>query len=462
MVPFSTSMNAPTFDRRAILAAGTLQIGLLPTSVRASVNGGSPRARACILIFLDGGPSQIDLLDPKPDAPGEVRSPFRPIRTSADGVEVTDLLPLTARQMHHCCVVRSMHHQEMVHDPAVYQALTGRPHRNTGGNLVVDPTDFPQIGTVFQALSARPSPLPKAIELPETMKMGGRVLPGQGAGFLGAPLDPYRIQLSSNGVPEQPDLVPSPSNHAGRGVRRSQLLALVDRAAAPGREASDFTELQRKALDLLSRSDLTAALDLGSETQSTRERYGRHRHGQSLLMARRLVERGAPFVSVYWGKEEQDWADGKGRRLANNPWDTHRNHFPLVRDDLTPRADQALSALLVDLGERGLLDSTLVLWMGEFGRSPLISDFASREHWPYAYSLLLAGAGVPEGTVWGKTDAWAGQIVENPVTPADLAATVLALMGVDPHTALEDRFGHRHLAASGRPISHLMGRRAAG
>lgn len=162
-------------------------------------------------------------------------------------------------------------------------------------------------------------------------------------------------------------------------------------------------------------------------------------------------------MTVYWGHEDQDWADGKGRRPANNPWDTHRNHFPLVRDDLVPRADQALSALLADLAGRGLLEETLVVWMGEFGRSPKISEWASREHWPYAYSLLMAGAGMPGGAIYGKTDAWAGEVVENPVSPADISATILTALGVAPSTLIQDQQGRPYPLSQGRPIEVLVG-----
>jgi uncharacterized protein (DUF1501 family) len=170
-----------------------------------------------------------------------------------------------------------------------------------------------------------------------------------------------------------------------------------------------------------------------------------------VLLARRLVEAGTRFVTVYWGNEEQDWADGRGPRLANNPWDTHRNHFPLVKDDLVPRADQTLAALLSDLGERGMLDETLVLWMGDFGRTPYISKpWASRDHWPFAFTVLLAGAGVKAGSVLGATDRLAAQVTDHPVSPADLTATMLWALGVDP--------GHSVPAASGKPHRLSLGR----
>jgi arylsulfatase A-like enzyme len=198
------------------------------------------------------------------------------------------------------------------------------------------------------------------------------------------------------------------------------------------------------------------AFDLEREAPDQRERYGRNRHGQSVLLARRLVEAGSRFVTVYWGKELQDWADGKGERLANNPWDTHRNHFPLTRDELVPRADRALAALLEDLSERGMLEETLVVWMGEFGRSPKISEWASREHWPYANTILMAGAGLPGGAVYGKTDGWAAEVTENPVSPADVIATIFQLLGLDPRASIHDAGGRPYPLSEGEPIRALL------
>jgi len=226
--------------------------------------------------------------------------------------------------------------------------------------------------------------------------------------------------------------------------------------AAPG--AGDFERFRQQALELLGRPQVRRAFDLEREPAAVRERYGLNRHGQSVLLARRLVEAGGRFVTVYWGKEMQDWADGRGPRLANNPWDTHRNHFPLVRDELLPRADRALAALVEDLHERGLLESTLVVWMGDFGRTPRIDrKYASRDHWPHANTVLFAGAGVPGGLVHGRTDRLAAEVTEHPVSPADLTATVFHLLGVDPHAAVRDGQGRPFPLSEGRPVRALLG-----
>jgi hypothetical protein len=405
--PEGTAM--PPFDRRDFLRLGT--IGLAGLALPGVAAASAPRARSCILLYMDGGPSHLDLWDLKPDAPAEVRGPFRPIATTVAGVRVCEHLPLTSRQMHRLAQVRSVRHQEGVHDPAVYQMLTGSRHPSSGGGLTVKPDDCPHMACAFGRLDTRRVTLPRVIELPETMKMEARTLPGQ------------------------------------NGARR----ALARRASR-----GSLDDYQRQALDLLSRPATRRAFDLSREPAKVRERYGMNRHGQSVLLARRLAESGARFVTVYWGKEMQDWADGKGRRPANNPWDTHRNHFPLVKDDLLPRADRALAALLEDLHARGLLGETLVVWMGDFGRTPKIDrKYASRDHWPGANTVLFAGAGVPAGAVIGRTDRLAAEVTDSPVSPADLTATIVAKLGVDPAATIRDAQGRPHAISEGRAIRAL-------
>jgi hypothetical protein len=222
-------------------------------------------------------------------------------------------------------------------------------------------------------------------------------------------------------------------------------------------ELSRFDVYQQQALDILSAPQVGAAFSLDREPADLRDRYGRNRHGQSVLLARRLIEAGSRFVTVYWGREDQDWADGRGPRPANNPWDTHRNHFPLVTESLLPRADRALAALLEDLQQRGLLDETLVVWMGDFGRTPRITKpWASRDHWPYAFSILMAGAGVRRGAVYGATDAQAAYVTADPITPADLTATIFDTLGVDHRALVRNQAGQPHRISTGRPVRELF------
>ena len=242
---------------------------------------------------------------------------------------------------------------------------------------------------------------------------------------------------------------------ADRLLLRGNLRDALDKKLAAA-EAAGFDAARRQAVGLLAAPSFRAAFDLTKEPAALSDRYGRHRHGQSVLLARRLVEAGARFVTVYWGKEEQDWADGVKGRVANNPWDTHRNHFPLLKDSLLPRADQTLSALLDDLADRGQLDEVLVVWMGEFGRTPVITKpWASRDHWPQANTILLAGGGVAGGHVLGRTDARAAEVTDFQVSPADVVATVLVALGVNPRGEVHDRQGRPFPACDGTPIDRV-------
>lgn len=447
-------------SRRQALRIGTVTLGgfLLPEPAHA---GRRPKARACILLFMDGGPSHIDLWDLKPDAPAEIRGPFRSVATSVPGVRVCEHLPLVARQMHHLAQLRGVRHTEGVHDPAVYQMLTGRKHISSAGGLTVQPTDFPQLGTLFGKVNRDPAAMPKVVELPETMKMDARVLPGQNAGFLGAAHDPFRVEVTRDSLVRPPEFAPRADLPPARLKKRASLLRQFDgrlSAVRAGAAHRDLDAFQAQALALLARPQVRQAFELEREPAALRQRYGRNRHGQSVLLARRLVESGARFVTVYWGKEPQDWADGRGPRLANNPWDTHRNHFPLVKDKLLPRADRALAALVDDLHQRGLLGETLVVWMGDFGRTPRIDRrYASRDHWPHANTVLFAGAGVPGGLVHGRTDRHAAEVTEHPVSPADLTATVLHLLGVAPRATVRDGRGGSHVLSEGSPVRALLG-----
>jgi hypothetical protein len=337
--------------------------------------------------------------------------------------------------------------------------LTGRKHVSSAGDLTVQPTDFPQMGTALGRVDRRPAVMPRVIELPETMKMGARTLPGQNAGFLGATFDPFRVAVTPEAKVVPPEFAPRDDTPPQRLAGRASLLQTFDgQLAAWRRRADDFDGFRRQALALLARPQVRQAFELENEPAPVRDRYGRNRHGQSVLLARRLVEAGARFVTVYWGKELQDWADGQGPRLANNPWDTHRNHFPLLRNELLPRADRALAALVEDLAERGLLGQTLVVWMGDFGRTPRVDrKFASRDHWPSANTVLFAGAGTPGGAVIGRTDRRAAEVTDNPVTPADLTATVFHLLGVDPHTPIQDPQGRTYPLSEGQRIRAILG-----
>jgi hypothetical protein len=449
-------MNLPSpCNRRDFLRLGTVALGGLCLPKGTPAAAGRGKAKACLLLYMDGGPSHIDLWDMKPAAPEEVRGPFKPIATTVPGVQVCEHLSLTARQMHRLAQVRSVRHEEGVHDPAVYQMLTGHKHPSSAGGLTVQPGDFPQMGAAFGKVDRVPAIMPRAIELPETMKMDARILPGQNAGFLGPVHDPFRVAVTPEAQVIPPDFGLRDDTPPVRLAQRTSLLQRLD-ALERSAEQADFDRFQQQALTLLARPQIKQAFELEREPDAVRDRYGRNRHGQSVLLARRLVEAGARFVTVYWGKESQDWADGNGLRMANNPWDTHRNHFPLLKDELLPRADRALAALVEDLHQRGLMDEVLLLWMGDFGRTPRIDrKYASRDHWPRANTVLFAGAGTPGGAVIGRTDRLAAEVMESAVSPADLTATVFQRLGVDPHTTIYDGQGRPFTLSEGTPIEAL-------
>lgn len=447
------------FDRRRLLqlaGVGLASYGRGNVLAAYGPQAASARAKACILLYMDGGPSHIDLFDRKPDAPAEIRGPYKSIATSVPGTEIAELMPRLAGQMHRVMQIRSVCHQQMVHDPAVYQMLTGYKHVSSAGGLEVEETDLPHMAAAFAAADRTPAVMPKAMRLPDVMTMQARVLPGQNAGVLGPSFDPFPVSVARDGRVDKPDFARQRDVTDAELASRSRLLNDLDRRE-PTELESRLTGFRRQALEIVRSREVQTAFDLDRESAAVHERYGRHRHGQSVLLARRLVEAGTRFVTVYWGNEEQDWADGKPAKLANNPWDTHRNHFPLTRDSLAPRADQACAALIADLAERGLLNETLVVWMGDFGRTPRITTpWASRDHWPHAFTVLMAGAGIRGGAIHGRTDRRAAYVEEDPVTPADLSATIFDALGVRHDAIVRTAGGAPHTLSTGRPLRELF------
>jgi hypothetical protein len=452
-------MTYPSVNRRDLLRIGTVALGslCLPATLRGAASvSARARAKSCILLYMNGGPSHIDLWDLKPQAPEEVRGEFRPIATSVPGMPVCEHLPLTARHMHRLAQVRSVCHQDSPHGAAIYHMLTGNRPAKSSNDLGPERALFPNMGSAFGRLDRAAAKLPKAIEVTDDYFDNQ----GQHAGFLGAACDPFSVKVTTDGKTAPPGLEPlrdvAPTRLAGRAAllgRLDQKLRHLEARA----QTEEFDQLHQQALDLLSRPQIIRAFDLEREPLALRQRYGLHRHGQSNLLARRLVEAGARFVTVYWGTERQDWADGQGLRFVGNPWDTHRNHFALLKNDLLPPADRSFAALIEDLHERGLLNETLLIWMGDFGRTPQVDrKYASRHHWPDANTALMAGAGIPGGAVHGRTDRHAAHITDGPVSPADLAASIFHLLGVDPHATLEDGQGRPYRLSEGEPIKLLL------
>jgi hypothetical protein len=444
-------------------ALGTLGFGLpqLLQAAETSKHTHGARATSCILFFLEGGQSQLDTFDPKPNAPEQIRGEFRPIATSIAGLHFSEHLPRLARLAHKFALIRSMSHRVSNHNPATYYALTGMPPVRDIAQSGALPDDYPNPGCVLSHLLPQQRPVPPFVQLSRPLVGDAeRQTGGQNAGILSAALDPLKV----TGDPDEEDFdvpelsLPEEVTH-GRMDDRRTLLHTLDQAFAALDQRPGFERMSayyRRAYQLVTSSQTRHAFAVQTEPARVRDRYGRNRYGQSLLLARRLVEAGVRLVTVYWGGALND---------PDTFWDTHRDNFPKQRDVLLPPFDQCMSALLEDLEQRGLLDSTLVLSMGEFGRTPRVgivtanagTDATGRDHWPNCYSILLAGGGVRGGATVGRSDAYTTFPAERPVTPEDLVATLYDALGVDLHTEIHDRLGRPLAVARGQPVRELFG-----
>lgn len=440
------------FSRRCLLQVGGLgAFGLsLPAVFAAEARAAPSAIRSCILIFYYGGPSHLETWDPKPDAPAEIRGEFRPIETSAPGVRIGEYLPKTARVMHRSALIRSFHHPMRNHNAAAVEALCGRTPLGGDQELLADDSlSFPCYGSALSyARRGSREELPH-VALPHVMYNVVR-LPGQTAGFLGPGYDPYQVASDPsqpNFTPGELELPPGLTRH--RLEHRESLLQVVDRrlerSEALLRKGGVAPPFQR-AFNLLRSKGVREAFDLSREAEPLRERYGKNRHGQSVLLARRLVEAGVRFITVFDGIHNGQEAN----------WDSHERLFPRHKV-LLPPADQALAALVEDLDQRGLLDSTLVVALGEFGRTPKINGSGGRDHWPDCYSVFLAGGGVRGGTVYGSSDETGAYPATDPVRSGDLAATLFWRFGLDPATELRDSTDRPFRLADGEPVRKLFG-----
>jgi hypothetical protein len=445
--------------RRALLRAGALGLTGLTLPRILAAEGATKsrrRARSCIFILLNGGSAQLDTFDLKPDAPSGIRGPYRPIATSAPGVYICEKLPRLARCMHECTVVRSMHHHLSAHNTGAAYMLSGHAPGSDAA-IAPGPDDHPTYGSVMARL-APPGPLPAFVLTPTYLFDMGFPTPSAGGGWLGHAYDPFpvvRNQMMSGLPPWQGEL-PIPAGMdlpadvpAGRLQRRDALARELGAAA----EGAPLDAHRRQALDLLLSPQARQAFDLSHEPDRVRDRYGRSEMGQVFLLARRLIEAGVRFVTA------NAVSDPPRTRLSSfQIWDTHFDHFRLYNDYLLPELDQALSALLTDLSARGLLEETLVVVTGEFGRTPQIAnvDGGGRDHWPKAYSALLAGGGIKGGQTYGRTDAVAGEVKDFPIRPDDLAATMYECLGIPADTILVDSRQRPHRITEGKPVRALF------
>lgn len=423
---------------------------------RVGVGNAFGKAKSVIVIFLGGGPPQHETWDPKPEAPAEIRGGFGTIATRTPGLSVGELMPMTAQLTDSIAVLRAMVTNDHSHSSSGYQMMTGVPHVPLGVENAVSkaPNLAPHWGAVAKYVRQhKPSAFPPSITLPTRIANTGEVVwPGQIGGILGPKYDPWLLTCD----PSQPnftipDLALPPDLPPLRFERRLSLLDQVNLHLEELRDSpavAGFNRQTQQALDLLGGSQARRAFDLSEESDATRDRYGRTRWAQSVLLSRRLVEAGVSLVQVNWCRVDGEPNGGS--------WDTHDRHNDLLKRYLMPWMDRAYSALLTDLSERGLLDETLVVWVGEFGHTPRFNARAGRDHWGHCFSIALAGGGVRGGVVHGKSDGQAGYPVSGRVEPRDLMATIFHCLGHSPDTEIHDTEGRPLPISRGRVMTEIL------
>ncbi len=448
-------------ERRRFLqsaSVGCLGFGLADRldPAQAAIVSGAVRARpakACIFLFMWGGPSQLDTFDLKPNAPAEVRGPFKPIATRVPGIQICEHFSKLAQHTDKIALIRSLTHDDPAHLSSGHATVTGQ----LAPVLKSDATppsakDSPHFGALVSKVRPSNKGVPSFVTLPwkafHPAAPGGEA-PGQHGGWLGSRHDGLLLTGDPNAKDWKAGALTLPADMSlERMHSRYDLLRAMERnpSSSPSPASEQLHDHQSRAFESITSSQVRSAFDLSREPDKVRDQYGRNIHGQSVLLARRLVEHGVPLVTVNWHN------DGR------NFWDTHGDNYNRLKNDLIPPADMALSALLEDLQQRGMLDETLVVWVGEFGRKPQISPAnAGREHWPFCYSGLMAGGGIRGGMVYGESDATASYPISNPVSPQDFGTTIVHALGIPTDIKLQDREGRPHHATSGKVIESLFG-----
>jgi hypothetical protein len=457
-------------SRRELLRAGGLStLGLsLPTLLQTHARGGSNprlgntfgRAKNVIFLWLQGGPPQHETFDPKPDAPAEIRGEFKPIATNVPGIQICELLPRTAAIADKLAIVRSLCTHSDLHDGSGYWILTGYKYAGRESRQI-SPTDWPYLGSIIQML--KPStelPAYTSVWLPDVMRLNDNVQPaGQTAGFLGKRWEPQRVicdpsdpRFRIEGLTLPADIPPL------RLSDRQSLLSQVEQhfaAVERGPALQHYDRQMREAFGVLTSGKARTAFDLSQEPKKIRERYGPGKWGQCVLLARRLIEAGVRLVHVNWPREAGDSA------VDNPMWDTHAQNADRLQDILCPQFDVGFTALIEDLEQRGLLDETLVLAIGEFGRTPKINKNAGRDHWGHVFSFALAGAGISGGQVYGSSDSLGGYPRTCKIEPQDLTATIFHLLGINHEAFFPHPTGRPMRVTEGEPLYALLGDRPA-
>lgn len=458
-------------SRREVLRLGALGLGgwTLPELARlqqAQATAGQPvkpaRAKRCLILAMIGGPPHQDTFDLKPQAPAEIRGEFKPIATNVPGIQVCDHLPRLARHADKYAIVRSVHTDNHNHSTSEYAMFSGFLVPTTGeNNSTPEPNDNPAFGSVLWKLRGKAGPVPPYVLLCGIPDYNGGPYRGELAGRLGKQYNPITVAKQDYAAPtfkvsdlELIDEV-SPARLQGRHDLLQGLEGSLSAALAVAGSKSGWDANRRNGFDLLGSRRIRSAFDLEAEPPRVRDRYGRHTFGQSVLLARRLLEQevGVSCVTVHWGTSANP---GANRYLPI--WDTHYGNCPALKELLLPTTDQAFSALLEDLDERGLLDETLIVWMGDFGRTPKINERGGRDHWGSCFTVVLAGGGIRGGQVYGASDQIAAYPKENPVTHGDIHATIYHALGIDSQTVtVTDALGRElPLHDKGKPLEKLF------
>lgn len=438
----------------ALAGIGLGHLGVSAAQAASVAPALKPRAKRVLLVFTSGGLGQLDSFDMKPEGPKEIRGEFQPISTSIPGIQVCEHLPRFAKQIDQWALVRTMSHREFNHLPGSHQVMTGALAPNTTGSdldRVASRQDFPCYAAALEYLHPRRDGIPSGVMLPTHLVEGPLTWPGQHAGCLGAQYDPWQIKQDPNSPHFREESLSLPSGFTLDRVtaRRSLLTEINEQRDRVNRLADrgQFTDKQQLALDMLTSGKVARAFEIEREGDEIRNRYGRHSYGQSLLLARRLFQAGVPIVQANMGIVQT--------------WDTHVNNFPNLKDNLLPPLDQGLTALIDDLRATGMLDETLVILTGEFGRTPRISTLPGatipgRDHWPPVFTACFAGAGVQGGQVIGRSDDMAAYAVTPTFSLEDLGATVYSALGISPETEIRDQLGRPLPLNRGKPIAPLF------
>ncbi len=478
-IPGRRGRLCDAFTRRELLTAGSMglfgltlenffglqKVQAAAPAARLAGMKGFGQAKSVLLIFLQGGPSHLDIWDPKPDAPSNIRGEFKSIPTKIPGVHLSETMPMLAQALDKCVLIRSMSYTPeglFNHTAAIYQMLTGYPPDKVSPSGQLEPpspADFPTAGSHVAKMKPPTEPVLPFVELPRTLQESNVIGKGGAAGFLGKAYDPYRMYQDPNQPLRLDDLSLRRDTPPDRLRDRFELLKGIN-GSMPDLEKAlksySLDEHYAKAFDLVLSGKARDAFDLTKEPDKLRDRYGRTTFGQAVLMGRRLIEAGTRFVQVNWP------AVANGNPEVDS-WDTHAANFKPLRSLHCPNLDRTLSALLEDMHDRGLLRETLVVAVGEFGRSPRLGVSTSgntnapdgRDHWPYCYTALIAGASIPGGQVHGASDATGSSPKENPVHPTDLLATVYYSLGIDPAMEIRNHLDQPRELVKGSPLTTL-------